>query len=47
MMEVDVPDKRRPEQTKLTVRFSPTVAGAVVDAIVDGDLEIRWYRRRG
>ncbi|RYD25491.1 MAG: alpha-2-macroglobulin, partial [Verrucomicrobiaceae bacterium] len=30
---VEVPDKLREEQTKLTVRFSPTVAGAVVDAI--------------
>jgi uncharacterized protein YfaS (alpha-2-macroglobulin family) len=30
---VEVPDKLRAEQTKLTVRFSPTVAGAVVDAI--------------
>jgi uncharacterized protein YfaS (alpha-2-macroglobulin family) len=30
---VEVPDKLRAEQTKLTVRFSPSVAGAVVDAI--------------
>ncbi len=30
---MQVPDQRRPDQTKLTVRFSPTVAGAVVDAI--------------
>ena len=30
---VEVPDKLRAEQTRLTVRFSPTVAGAVVDAI--------------
>ncbi len=28
-----VPEKRRPAQTKLTVRFSPSVAGAVIDAI--------------
>ena len=30
---MEVPEKRRPEQSKLTVRFSPTIAGAVVDAI--------------
>lgn len=30
---IEVPEARRPEETKLTVRFSPTVAGAVVDAI--------------
>jgi uncharacterized protein YfaS (alpha-2-macroglobulin family)/tetratricopeptide (TPR) repeat protein len=30
---VKVPTERRPDQTKLTVRFSPTVAGAIVDAI--------------
>ena len=30
---MEVPDKRRPDQSKLTVRFSPTIAGAVVDAI--------------
>lgn len=29
----EVPDKLRPEETRLTVRFSPTTAGAVVDAI--------------
>jgi hypothetical protein len=29
----EVPEQRRPEQSKLTVRFSPTIAGAVVDAI--------------
>ena len=33
MIAVEVPAERRPEQTKLTVRFSPTVAGAVVDAV--------------
>lgn len=33
VIEVDVPEQRRPEQSKLTVRFSPTVAGAVVDSI--------------
>ena len=30
---MSVPEKRRPDQTKLTVRFSPTVAGSIVDAI--------------
>lgn len=30
---IEVPEERRPDQSKLTVRFSPTVAGAVVDAI--------------
>lgn len=30
---MDVPEQRRPDQSKLTVRFSPTIAGAVVDAI--------------
>ncbi|MCX8497041.1 MAG: hypothetical protein ORN51_12750, partial [Akkermansiaceae bacterium] len=30
---IDVPEQRRPELSKLTVRYSPTVAGAVVDAI--------------
>ncbi|MES2997013.1 MAG: MG2 domain-containing protein [Verrucomicrobiota bacterium] len=30
---MEVPEKLRPEQTKLTVRFSPSVATAVVDAI--------------
>ncbi|MBC8126787.1 MAG: alpha-2-macroglobulin, partial [Gloeobacteraceae cyanobacterium ES-bin-144] len=29
----EVPEQRRPDQSKLTVRFSPTIAGAVVDAI--------------
>jgi uncharacterized protein YfaS (alpha-2-macroglobulin family) len=33
IIEIDVPEQRRPEQSKLTVRFSPTIAGAVVDAI--------------
>lgn len=32
-ISVEVPAERRPDQTKLTVRFSPTVAGAIVDAI--------------
>ncbi len=32
-IEIQVPEKRRVDQTKLTVRYSPTVAGAVVDAI--------------
>jgi uncharacterized protein YfaS (alpha-2-macroglobulin family) len=30
---LDVPAQRRPDKSKLTVRFSPTIAGAVVDAI--------------
>ena len=29
----EVPEQRRPDQSQLTVRFSPTIAGAVVDAI--------------
>ncbi|MEO5913662.1 MAG: MG2 domain-containing protein [Luteolibacter sp.] len=32
-ISVDVPAERRPDQSKLAVRFSPTIAGAVVDAI--------------
>ncbi len=32
-IQIDVPAQRRPDQSKLTVRFSPTIAGAVVDAI--------------
>ncbi|HEX7260618.1 MAG TPA: alpha-2-macroglobulin family protein, partial [Luteolibacter sp.] len=32
-ISMEVPQQRRPDQSKLTVRFSPTVAGAVVDAI--------------
>ncbi|RYD40548.1 MAG: alpha-2-macroglobulin, partial [Verrucomicrobiaceae bacterium] len=32
-IELEVPEQRRPDQSKLTVRFSPTIAGAVVDAI--------------
>ena len=30
---MEVPAQRRPDQSQLTVRFSPTIAGAVVDAI--------------
>jgi uncharacterized protein YfaS (alpha-2-macroglobulin family) len=30
---MEVPEQRRPDQSKLTVRFSPTIAGAVIDAI--------------
>lgn len=30
---IDVPAQRRPEQTRLEVRFSPTLAGAMVDAL--------------
>lgn len=32
-ISMEVPSQRRPDQSKLTVRFSPTIAGAVVDAI--------------
>jgi uncharacterized protein YfaS (alpha-2-macroglobulin family) len=32
-IQMEVPENRRPDQSKLTVRFSPTIAGAVVDAI--------------
>ncbi|MFD0892407.1 hypothetical protein KBB96_13340 [Luteolibacter ambystomatis] len=32
-IDFEIPEQRRADQTKLTVRFSPTVAGAVVDAI--------------
>jgi len=32
-IQMEVPEKRRPDQSKLTVRISPTIAGAVVDAI--------------
>ncbi|MES2660840.1 MAG: MG2 domain-containing protein [Verrucomicrobiota bacterium] len=32
-ISMEVPEQRRPDQSKLTVRFSPTIAGAVVDAI--------------
>ncbi|RYD33579.1 MAG: alpha-2-macroglobulin, partial [Verrucomicrobiaceae bacterium] len=30
---MEVPEQRRADQSRLTVRFSPTIAGAVVDAI--------------
>jgi uncharacterized protein YfaS (alpha-2-macroglobulin family) len=30
---VNVPDQRRPQQTRLEVRYSPTLAGAMVDAL--------------
>ncbi|MCP5545027.1 MAG: alpha-2-macroglobulin [Akkermansiaceae bacterium] len=30
---IEVPEERRPEQTKLTIRFSPSIATSVVDAI--------------
>lgn len=29
----DLPEKRRPEETMLTIRWSPTLAGALVDAL--------------
>lgn len=32
-IEISVPEERRPDESKLTVKFSPTIAGAVVDAI--------------
>jgi uncharacterized protein YfaS (alpha-2-macroglobulin family) len=32
-IQIEIPAQRRPDQSKLTVRFSPTIAGAVVDAI--------------
>ncbi len=32
-LEIKVPEERRPEETKLTVRFSPTLAGAMIDAL--------------
>ncbi len=28
-----MPEERRPEQTRLEVRYSPTLAGAMVDAL--------------
>ena len=32
-MTFDVPEKRRPKQSRLEVRYSPTLAGAMVDAL--------------
>ena len=32
-MTFDVPQKRRPRQSRLEVRYSPTLAGAMVDAL--------------
>lgn len=32
-IEFSIPAKRRPEQTRLEIRYSPTVAGAMVDAL--------------
>lgn len=32
-IDIAVPAERRPDQSPLTIRFSPTIAGAVVDAI--------------
>lgn len=32
-IDLTVPDERRPEQTRLEVRYSPTLAGAMVDAL--------------
>lgn len=31
--EITVPRERRPEQTRLEIRYSPTIAGAMVDAL--------------
>lgn len=31
--EISVPSERRPEQTRLEIRYSPTLAGAMVDAL--------------
>lgn len=31
--EIVVPEQRRPEQTRLEIRYSPTLAGAMVDAL--------------
>lgn len=33
VIDFEVPAKRRPEQTHLEIRYSPTVAGAMVDAL--------------
>ncbi len=33
VIELTVPEERRPEQTRLEVRYSPTLAGAMVDAL--------------
>ena len=32
-LEINVPAERRPEQTRLEIRYSPTLAGAMVDAL--------------
>jgi len=32
-LTVNVPEQRRPEQTRLEIRYSPTLAGALVDAL--------------
>ena len=32
-IDFEVPEERRPEQTRLEIRYSPTVAGAMVDAL--------------
>jgi len=33
VIEFEVPEKRRPNDTRLEIRYSPTVAGAMVDAL--------------
>ncbi len=32
-IKINVPEKRNPEQTRLEIRYSPTLAGAMVDAL--------------
>ncbi|MGL6226109.1 MAG: alpha-2-macroglobulin family protein [Thermoguttaceae bacterium] len=32
-VEIQVPEERRPDETRLTVRFSPTLAGSMIDAL--------------
>ena len=32
-LTVHVPDERRPDQTRLEIRYSPTIAGSIVDAL--------------
>ncbi|NNC90331.1 MAG: alpha-2-macroglobulin [Akkermansiaceae bacterium] len=33
VIEIEVPEKRRPNETRLEIRYSPTIAGAMVDAL--------------
>lgn len=32
-IEINVPEERKPEESRLEVRYSPTIAGAIVDAL--------------